>query len=135
MKKIYLTLIILCAFGCSYKKSKAGNLSNFDVIENNLQEDANGLYNTKKLENIHYAVVKLDREHIERLFKSRFDSQVGYADFTCFMFYVTIKNQADIAAYDSPFFNNLSEKIQYLSFSIKDDFLLEVRGRQYRCLN
>lgn len=92
-------------------------------------------FNSKSIEDITYSVHRLSASDVKAMFSSRFKDQGDYSEFSCFLMDIASKQYPDILDYPSPLFGDRNQKVQYLSFSIKDDLSVQSGGVSYPCLN
>lgn len=130
-----LLLIILVCIACN--KSKVGyNANNKNPnsevqTSKNLKEDLETT-NFKTIDNVSYKIYHLSENSLKDIFK---DTTNEYGNFTCFYFDIEIANENDIVNYPSSNYVNLNDKIQYLSFMIKNYMQIEAGGKKYNCIN
>lgn len=92
--------------------------------------------NVKSIDDVTYKIHKISEEGIKELYSTRFrDTTSEYKNFICFYLDIQSKDYSDIVSYPSDNFKNLNDKIQYLSFMIKDDFTIKTNKTIYKCIN
>lgn len=135
MNKLSVNFIFLIIFCISCNSNKT-NISLSDELNTNdkmvnLKEDFK-VSNTKEIDMISYKIYHISEKSLQELYNETTDE---YANFSCFYFDIELKNYDDIVSYPSSNYLTLNDKIQYLSFFIKDDFKIESNGKIYKCLN
>ncbi len=92
--------------------------------------------NLKSIDDVTFKIHKLSEEGIAELYKGRFhDTLTDYKNFTCLYLDVQSDKFPDIVNYPSRNYSNLNDKIQYLSFLIKDDIKIKAGNKEYKCIN
>jgi hypothetical protein len=134
-----LSLITVIAFlGCQNSKNDNAKLSKinpFDITKNETLPEVQSV-NFKSIEDVTFKIQKISSEGIKKLLQARFTENVSdYKNFTCFYFDIQCQDNIDIVKYSSENFRTLNERIQYLSFMIKDDITIRANNKVYRCIN
>jgi len=135
-RKVFATAVfILFCFACNNKNTQ--QFDNKEIVKSNTSVSENlkkdfKESNFKSIEDVSYKLYHLSENSLKEIFKENTNE---YANFTCFYFDIELANESDIVDYPSPNYLNLNDKIQYLSFMIKDRLQLEANGNNYNCVN
>ncbi|MES2618104.1 MAG: hypothetical protein V4613_09500 [Bacteroidota bacterium] len=137
----YFTCILfsLCV-SCSDTKTNTVNnaVSNSNILsfEKSGLNSIEGAQSEKKINDIAYSIKMIAGEDIEKVYKGKLEANsMEYTNFTCFIMDIQLEDNSDIVNYPSPYFKTLNDKIQYLSFSIKDFIKVKSGTGEYNCIN
>ena len=135
IKLISLLLISSICFACNKSKviHNGNNQTSISEVKTskNLTEDLK-TSNIKTIENVSYKLFHISENSLKDIFK---ENTSEYANFSCFYFDIEIENENDIVNHPSRNYLNLNDKIQYLSFMIKNYMQIEAGGKKYNCIN
>ena len=138
MNKLLFILLIVLFMGCRNSATNKSPMSQNGIVDIAEMPSIPGVEssNNKSIEGVTFSIHKISEAGIKKLYSDRFsDSIADYRNFTCLYMDIQAKDFRDIVDYPSSNFHNLNDKIQYLSFLIKDDISILAGDKTYRCIN
>lgn len=135
LKTFFVAALILLYAACNNKKvqqhAKGETIKMEAIVSENLKEDFK-TSNIKTIEDVSYKLYHISEGSLKEIFKENTNE---YGNFTCFYFDIELAKESDIVNYPSINYLNLNDKIQYLSFMIKNYLQVEANGNKYYCVN
>lgn len=136
MKNYTIFLLAILIFACTKKQSKSN--TDIDLITEKFKLTASEISeirevsNFKEIDGVQYRLTYLKPDFIRKIYG---ENSKEYDQFSCFYLDIVTENFSDITEYPSVKFDNLNQRVNFLSFLIKDYVIIKGNSKTYNCIN
>lgn len=129
-----VTMLMACS-GSSKKQTQTAGLNlgpeTFKLTSSEIEE-IQEMSNVKAIDGVEYRLTYIKPDIIRKIYG---EESKEYDNFSCFYMDITTDAVSDIQDYPSQKFASLNERVNFLSFLIKDYLFIKGGSQTYHCLN